>query len=243
MKVKEWISILCVFVVFVVYLSTAVPHIHAQINIAGCRAEDGSLGLAVYSNSTYYICIPFIETEDEAQGVVFLAEMPSRNLVEMELRSSDKPVQIAIRVFDPGLTLVGSATAVLSANQSKAVGINLSRDVDACVVELVVNGNLAKVFAVRYMEKAERIEIERNTVFDSASYFLLMMLPATPLLGFMLRATPRASAVLMLVSSWALLAVVSWLSGFTAMDNKVVVAMYGAVVIYSILALILWRKG
>ena len=210
--------------------------IHAE-----CVTESGSLGLAVYTNSTYYVCIPFVEAEDETAGVLFSAHMPEPGRVVVVLEPGEQSVQYAVRVLDSNLELLGAASGVLV--QRELVEIALSKSVSAAVVELYISGKLAKVFAVRLLEKAEKLSIDVSPQFATAVRILLLLLPAAPVLGLMLRSTPRAAAVMIFIAGWPLVMLSAWLAGLSGADEGLAYAIYGVAVVYSVLALVLWKKG
>jgi len=228
-----------------VLLAVALLVVPAAAEGEVCELPGGGTGFAMYTNSTYYICIPFIEKEDEAYGVAFFVYMPDQRTVVVELEPREStPVTYEVRVLGSDGRELATASGELT--QTTTVTTALPEPADAVVVQLYFNGRLARVFAARAFERAERVPeelVNDDPRFSKAVQVLLAVLPVAPVLGLLLRATPRAVALLAFAVSWPLTTLCLWLAGLGGVEQRAVLVATAVLMVYSVVALVVWRKG
>lgn len=213
------------------------PHIAVPMPVLAQGEE-----VVVVNASGTYLKVPILETNTSFAGVTFFAYMYNKTLLGISFASAVN-ANIGAKVYDLNMNLLASASYQVPANKSASYNITLSKAVDYAVISLTINGYSTPLFVVRVFTQAEQLPVTGYGGYQTLITMISGLMVVAPVLGLLLRGTPRAGALMTITLSWALLAVMIYFATAVGIDMRLVYAVLGVSFAYSVLAFAVYRKG
>jgi hypothetical protein len=226
--------------VSIAVLTALSPSIALSMPALRVRAQDE--GVVIVNASGTYMKIPIMESNMTFAGVTFFAYMYNQTLLSISFTSAVN-ANIGIRVYDLSMNPLTSMSCQVPAGKSSSYNLTLPKAVDYAVVSLTINGYRAPLFVVRYLPTAQQLPVIGSGSLRLLGTMLSGLMVVAPVLGLLLRGTPRAGALMTITLSWALLAVMTYFASAVGIDMRLVYAVLGVAFAYSVLAFAVYRKG
>jgi hypothetical protein len=240
MRFRRSLNPLSLALVLTAVLTLLSPGIALPMPALRVNAQEEAV--VVVNASGTYLKIPIIESNMTFAGVTFFAYMYNQTLLVISFASAVN-ANIDVKVYDLNMNLLASASYQVSAGRSANHSLALPKPVNYAVVSLTVNGYQAPLFVVRYMPTAQQLPLAGYGGYQLLVAMISGLMVVAPVLGLILRGTPRAGALMLMTLSWALLAVMTYFASAVGTDMRLVYAVLGVAFAYAVLAFAVYRKG